>query len=175
MAGREKLQYIGPRMKTDKKTPVLVGLGLALAAVCVVYPVYVIQPFRAQGPRELQAALAVLRLRPTLLGIAVGMALAGTYFYWRSGARGWRRALAVCGTLLTLVFAGLSRVNVYELMFHPLDRPAFAAVADTKLDGDEKVVTVAIGGAARAYPVRSMSYHHIVNDELGGIPIVATY
>jgi hypothetical protein len=162
-------------MKTDKKAPVLVGLGLAVAAVCLVYPIYVIRPFRTQGPGELQAALAVLRMRPFVLGIAVGMAVAGTVFYWRSGARGWRRALAVCGMLLTVVFAGLSRVNVYELMFHPLDRPAFAAVADTKLDGDERAITVAVGGAARAYPVRSMSYHHIVNDVVGGVPIVATY
>jgi hypothetical protein len=162
-------------MNTDKKAPVLVGLGLAVAAVCLVYPIYVIRPFRTQGPGELQAALAVLRMRPFVLGIAVGMAVAGTVFYWRSGARGWRRALAVCGMLLTVVFAGLSRVNVYELMFHPLDRPAFAAVADTKLDGDERAITVAVGGAARAYPVRSMSYHHIVNDVVGGVPIVATY
>jgi hypothetical protein len=158
-----------------KRTLVLIGLGLLLAMACVVYPLYVIQPFRAQGPRELQAALAVLRLRPFLMGLAVGMSLAGAIVYWRRGARRWRRVLAVAGALLTVVFAGLSRVKVYELMFHPLDRPAFAAAPETKLDADEKVITVAIGGAARAYPVRSMSYHHIVNDELGGVPIVATY
>jgi hypothetical protein len=28
---------------------------------------------------------------------------------------------------------------------------------------------------ARAYPVRSLSYHHIVNDVIGGVPIAATY
>jgi len=162
-------------MNTDKKTPILIGIGLALAVFSVAYPLYVIRPFRYQGPRELQAALAVLRLRPMLLGIAVGMALAGVTFYWRTGARGWRRALAVSGALLTFAFAGLSRVNVYELMFHPLERPAFAAAGDTKLDADEKVIAVAIGGAARAYPVRGMSYHHVVNDEVGGVPIVATY
>jgi hypothetical protein len=43
------------------------------------------------------------------------------------------------------------------------------------LDGAEEVIAVHIGTAARAYPVRSMSYHHIVNDVLGGLPIVATY
>ena len=162
-------------MKTDRKTPVLIGLGLVLAAGCVVYPLYVIWPFRYQNPRELQAALAVLRMRPALEGLAVGMAVAGAAVYWRSGARGWRRALAVTGALLTILFAGLSRINIYEMMFHPLDRPAFAAASDTKLDGDEKVITVAIGGAARAYPVRGMSYHHVLNDVVGGVPIVATY
>jgi MFS family permease len=172
------LQYIchgWTRMNTDRKSPILLGLGLALGVVCVAYPLYVIRPFRAQGPRGLQAALTVLRMRPLLLGMAVGLALAGVIFYWNNGARGWRRALAVCGALLTVAVAGLSRVNVYELMFHPLDRPAFAEGSDTKLDSDEKVIAIAIGGAARAYPVRSMSYHHIVNDEVGGVPIVATY
>ena len=39
----------------------------------------------------------------------------------------------------------------------------------------EKVIAVKIGTEARAYPIRSMSYHHIFNDGLAGQPIVATY
>jgi hypothetical protein len=34
---------------------------------------------------------------------------------------------------------------------------------------------VKLGGESRAYPVRMMAYHHIVNDVVGGVPIVATY
>ena len=30
-------------------------------------------------------------------------------------------------------------------------------------------------GEQRAYPIRTMGYHHIVNDRLGGVAIVATY
>ena len=29
--------------------------------------------------------------------------------------------------------------------------------------------------SARAYPIRSLSYHHVLNDMLDGVPIVATY
>jgi hypothetical protein len=53
--------------------------------------------------------------------------------------------------------------------------PALATAADVKLDKDEKVIAIAVNGAARAYPIRSISYHHIVNDVVGGVPIVATY
>ncbi len=37
------------------------------------------------------------------------------------------------------------------------------------------VMAVHLGGEARAYPIRIVSYHHIVNDVVGGLPIVATY
>jgi len=60
-------------------------------------------------------------------------------------------------------------------MFRPMDRPSFLPASQTKLDGGEEVIAVRVGRAARAYPIRSLSYHHIVNDVLGGLPIVATY
>jgi hypothetical protein len=60
-------------------------------------------------------------------------------------------------------------------MFHPVDRPEFVDAAATKLASGEKVLAVRIGGDARAYPIRSISYHHVVNDRLGGVPIAATY
>jgi hypothetical protein len=34
---------------------------------------------------------------------------------------------------------------------------------------------VAAGVEARAYPVRALAYHHVVNDIVAGEPIVATY
>ena len=37
------------------------------------------------------------------------------------------------------------------------------------------VLGVQIGDQARAYPVRAMGYHHLVNDLIAGEPIVATY
>ena len=37
-----------------------------LSLICVLYPIYVIRPFRAQGAGELAVALAVLRFRPLL-------------------------------------------------------------------------------------------------------------
>jgi hypothetical protein len=95
--------------------------------------------------------------------------------YWRAQPRKWWRALASAGAVLTIVLAFLARVNIYELMFHPDAKPSFSQAQETKLDPDEKVTAIKIDGQARAYPIRSMSYHHVLNDVVGGVAIVATY
>jgi len=148
---------------------------LVFSAACVVYPIYVIRPFRAQGARELAAALVVSRYRgiaTLLLAAAALLALAG---YWRVETIRWRKIVAAVGAGLVCVFAVLARINVYELMFHPIDHASFAAAAKSKLDGGEKVIAVLVNGRARAYPIRGMSYHHLINDEVGKTAIVATY
>jgi hypothetical protein len=68
-----------------------------------------------------------------------------------------------------------SRINVFEIMFHPDTHPAFAPVAETHLDADDMVLAIKLGAAARAYPIREMGYHHVINDWLDGKPVVATY
>src|SRR5215210_3874531 len=39
----------------------------------------------------------------------------------------------------------------------------------------EVVMSIDVKGAALAYPVRQLAYHHLVNDVVGGRPLVATY
>jgi hypothetical protein len=151
---------------------------LACLAVCVfsvVYPIRVIWPFRTQHPNSLMVALAVLRFRPLVTVAAAIMALLATVQYWRVQPSKWRRALALIGAALTCLFAFLARVNIYELMFHHLDHPEFAAASEVTIDKDDKLIVVKIGGTARAYPIRTMGYHHVVNDVVGGTAIVATY
>ena len=141
----------------------------------IAYPIYVIRPFRHQGPRELAAALAILQVRPPIELACALCALGGLLWYWRSRPERSPRAWAIAGAFLVCAFAVLSRVNVYELMFHPDTHPLFAPVQQVKLDPDDKVLAVKLGGSARAYPIRSMGYHHIINDVVGQEPIVATY
>lgn len=95
--------------------------------------------------------------------------------YWRVQPRTSRRIIAALGLAGVCLFTGLSRVNIYEVMFHPMGAPVFVPAGEMNLDGDEKVIAVEVAGSARAYPIRSISYHHIVNDVVGGVPIVATY
>ena len=146
-----------------------------LSLFCLVYPIYVIRPFRHQGVRELAAALVILRFRPVAMALCMVVALLAATLYWRLQPRTLRRIVAVLGVTGVGVFTGLSRVNIYEMMFHPMGRPAFVPAGETSLDGNEKVIAVEVAGFARAYPIRSISYHHIVNDVVGGVPIVATY
>ena len=148
---------------------------LAVSLICVAYPIYVIRPFRHQEARELALALVVTEFRPVVTVISAMAAVLAAIGYWRRQPRKWWRAWPAAGAALVIVLAFLARVNVYELMFHPVIHPSFTAVREVKLDGAEKVVAVRIGREARAYPIRGMSYHHVVNDVLGGAAIIATY
>jgi len=56
-----------------------------------------------------------------------------------------------------------------------IDHPRFVATGDAGVPGIEPVVSVSIGSEARAYPLRILIWHQIVNDRVGGIPIVVTY
>jgi hypothetical protein len=148
---------------------------LAVSLFCVVYPIYVIRPFRHQSARELAVALVVARFRVVITVISAVAAIAALIGYWRKRPSIGRRVLQTAGAVLVVVLAFLARINVYELMFHPDVHPSFTAAQRVKLDGAEKVIAVRIGGEARAYPIRGMSYHHLLNDVVGGVAIVATY
>lgn len=45
----------------------------------------------------------------------------------------------------------------------------------TYLRADDRVVGVALNGAARAYPLKIIVWHELVNDRLGGVPLLVTY
>jgi len=57
-----------------------------------------------------------------------------------------------------------------------IDKPKFVLLGDVSdLAETEPVVGVTVNGAIRAYPLRILMYHEIVNDSLGGVPITVTY
>jgi hypothetical protein len=56
-----------------------------------------------------------------------------------------------------------------------IDAPAFRAVAEVELPGNEPVIGLRLGGEARAYPMRVLMWHEIVNDEVQGRPIAVTW
>ena len=154
---------------------ILFSLCFLIAAAALIYPVYVIRPFRHQAPRELMIALAVLRYRPLVMILCAISSIAALIWYWSSENRTSRRIASMVSVIAVAAVAVLSRVNIYEIMFHPFDRPSFSTADQVKLDADEKVIAVSIGHEARAYPIRVISYHHVINDEVNGVPIVATY
>ncbi len=58
-----------------------------------------------------------------------------------------------------------------------IDVPRFTTVAeaDEWLGEQEPVVLVEVAGAAKAYPLQILTWHEIVNDEVGGVPISVTF
>ncbi len=60
--------------------------------------------------------------------------------------------------------------------FESADQPDFVeAVAATWLTPQDVVLGVVQGGEAVAFPVDQMSYHHIANTTIGGLPYLVTY
>lgn len=56
----------------------------------------------------------------------------------------------------------------------PVIRPADELTLDL-LPDTERVIGVALNGEARAYPVKYMTYHQVINDVLGGEPIAVVW
>ena len=58
-----------------------------------------------------------------------------------------------------------------------IDEPKFIAPAEAAawLAPDEPVIALEIDGDARAYPLQILMLHEIVNDTLGGVPVIVTF
>ena len=58
-----------------------------------------------------------------------------------------------------------------------LNDPGFVpAVQEARIAGNEPVMVVKIGQAkARAYPIRYLTWHEIVNDTVAGVPVAVTF
>ncbi len=58
----------------------------------------------------------------------------------------------------------------------PVDDPTFLRVDDVDfVDDDEAVLVLEVEGDARAYPVQIMTWHEIVNDTVGDIPVTVSF
>lgn len=155
---------------------VLIPVLALVSVACFAYPLFVITPFRAQGARELAAALFVLRIGPWVSAVCA-LVCTGLAIYAWPRTRGWMwRVMLACCVLLALPSVWLSRFNPYEgLMFHPIRSAQFEAGSEAKIDADDMVLAVKVNRESRAYPIREIAYHHVVNDTVAGEPIVATY
>jgi hypothetical protein len=58
----------------------------------------------------------------------------------------------------------------------PIDAPNFQpADAVDWLEASEPVLALTVAGETRAYPLQVMTWHEIVNDTVGGVPVAVTY
>ena len=70
----------------------------------------------------------------------------------------------------------LSRVNLLEWMFAPAREATIGKAPDFHdVRDSDMVIGVTIDGASRAYPVRYLAFHHMLNDRLGWTALLPTY
>ena len=64
----------------------------------------------------------------------------------------------------------------YEAKFIALDSPTFVSSTDAVyLREYDELIGIVINGQAKAYSLKAAAWHHIIHDELGGMPILVTF
>lgn len=130
----------------------------------------------------------VILLAVLLTGAAVGLRLADLSRSRGARALGDGKNVESYGFDLTgctvpratLAAAGFPKDGIRALHLPPLLRPddveAIAKRTHRKLlVSSDRVIGVVVSGHARAYPIRIMNLHEVVNDTLGARPIAVTY
>jgi hypothetical protein len=91
----------------------------------------------------------------------------------RFWVRGWETDFSKYSVDLDEIMSG----GVPRDGIPPIDDPKFISFfeADEWLAGNEPVIAFEIDGDARAYPLQILTWHEIVNDEVGGMPVAVTF
>ena len=150
-------------------------LASALAGIGLFFiPAFIIRPFRHQTPSGLALAMALRQRAPWGTFAAALLCLIFALILW--GAASKSRKIILASVMVLVAFATvMSRINYFEWMFHPVESPQFESASASKLDKGEMILAVRYGSDARAYPIREMAYHHVLNDVVEGVPVAVTY
>lgn len=89
---------------------------------------------------------------------------------------GWNTDWSKRSVKLSELIRGLGASDPRDVI-PPLDEPKFETVeaAAQWLDDREPVALLDLDTEARAYPLRILTWHEIVNDQVGDLPIAVTY
>jgi len=158
-----------------RSLPWIVFSVSALGAIGLFFiPAFIIRPFTHQSARGLAVAMALRQRAPWVTLGAALVCLVFAFVLW-DAVNKWRKALLVFVMILVAFSAVMARLNYFEWMFHPVDSTKFEPESASKLGSTEMILAVRYGADARAYPIREMAYHHILNDVVAGVPIAVTY
>lgn len=147
----------------------VINLGLALA------PLIITMPFFAQKPWMLELVFAAKSVGPIVTSLSLVAAMALAWKKWGTWGR-WRRAGAVGMTILVAGALAFERTNVVEIKFASAPNVELAAIDSFRDVGDsDMVIGVVLEGVSRAYPVRYLAYHHLVNDRIGSTVLLPNY
>jgi len=150
--------------------------ALAAAVALVITPAWLIQPFKHQTPTILKATYLMRGWSTAVTAICAAASIVLGVYIWRHSRRWYLKGLLVPVLAMTILMVWLSRQNHFEWFFKPLPNPGFTIVEDADFGApDDMVIAVELNDEAVAFPIRQAAYHHIIEDEVGGVPIAATY
>jgi flagellar basal body-associated protein FliL len=165
-----------PSFFKSKVAWLILILIVVVAFAMVALPVWIIQPFRPQSQRGLEISYALRRWSPMLTIISLALGFMLLLWLWRASRSWWRKALLVVILMPLLAATWFARQNHFQWMFNPVANATYAKASAAQFVSDGDIVmSVENNGEAAAYPIRLLAYHHLVQDTVGGTPIVATY
>jgi len=96
----------------------------------------------------------------------------GQHIFGTSTTSGWKTDFKNASIdLSTVLSGGVSRDGI-----PPIDNPYFKNVNSINdLQAQSPIISIYINGDARAYPLEVLIRHEIVNDVVGGVPVVITF
>ncbi|MDJ0951582.1 MAG: DUF3179 domain-containing protein [Alphaproteobacteria bacterium] len=119
-------------------------------------------------------------LRPLLLGLIAGAIMTCAVPHARAdGLADWKAEFPKTNFSRTAI--DLSEIDFdgpTRDMIVAIDAPTFRPVSEIGEDDigpQEPVLSIDIDGDRRAYPLRMMLWHEIVNDTVGGVPVLVTF
>ena len=153
--------------------PILISIS---AFAIIFIPAWLIQPFKAQTSETVQSAFVLRKYAPWLTLLLSAILIFVLIRNCKSFNRWYQKAAALLLLIICLFSAWFARQNHFEWMFNPLKNPAYASASKANfVEPSDMVLAVNINGEEAAYPVRLLAYHHLVQDVVGGKPIVTTY
>jgi Protein of unknown function (DUF3179) len=145
----------------------LIALTILTIAL-ILAPAIIALPPVNQTPAMLAAAHLAQALAPIT---SVALAALAAIQLWRR--RTWRTTALLA---VALGCVALSRINLLERVFAPALNVETTSIGNFHDVRDtDMVIGVVIGGKSRAYPVRYLAYHHMLNDQVGSTALLPTY
>lgn len=161
--------------KTAAKKTWLFWLALFFLFIPGLVHAYLLMPF--PGSQNLEAIKLCYYIEKVIIPVRIlgAFILLGYAFYFFSESRKKKIILPI------VLVAGLATLYVTEIQFkaeemfkEPL-RASYVNIFKNKVPQNYLVVGVVNNGVAKAYPIIYLGYHHKIQDDVGGMPVMVTY
>jgi hypothetical protein len=150
--------------------------GIALLLVLEVLRVYFIMPFPGSQRREAVDIAYFLHTNMFWLR-TIGLLIIFfpvIHYYWMGS-----RLSKWLVTLSLISYVYIFMVTNYQMradkIFYQPKMKTFSRLSGNAVKGEQLVLGVSMNGAAKAYPIEIIGYHHQVRDTIGTEPVMITY
>jgi hypothetical protein len=152
-------------------------LALAVSTgLLAMAPWWIMNPARAQTQSEIELAFALRGGWNTVFSFtAFGAGALLCLRRWLVG-RALEKLAAVVSLFLIGLCAAVANINMIGEVFQPIFAKEYTPAAEAGfLSSEDLLLVYGESDPPRAYPLRLLGYHHLVEDEAAGTRLLATY